>query len=211
VSRQRDEATCEQIITVVIELLESDGYDAVQLREVAKRAHMSLATVYKHFATRDALLVAAVGRWMAVNAYSAVKPPGENESLYDGMMRLLTYIFSPWEDNPKMLEAYYRARHGAGGDGLDNQGVSAVMPIAIPLFEAADPRYAEDVGLVLANMSFALIGRFVDKQIEITEILPTLERAVFRLTNDNTVDANAARSGSRVNEIDPNYSSPYNH
>ncbi|WP_405180518.1 TetR family transcriptional regulator [Nocardia sp. NBC_01377] len=210
-SRQRDEATCEQIIAVVIELLESDGYDAVQLREVAKRAHMSLATVYKHFATRDALLVAAVGRWMAVNAYSAVRPPGPNESLYDGMMRLLTYIFSPWEDNPKMLEAYYRARHGAGGDGLDNQGVSAVMPIAIPLFEAADPRYAEDVGLVLANMSFALIGRFVDKQIEITEILPTLERAVFRLTNDNTVDATAARSGSRVNEIDPNYSSPYNH
>ncbi|MET7773710.1 TetR family transcriptional regulator [Nocardia sp. NPDC005366] len=210
-SRERDEAISEQIIGVVLELLESDGYDAVQLREVAKRAHMSLATVYKHFATRDALLVAAVRRWMEINTYAAVTPPAASETLYDGVMRLLTYVFEPWEDHPKMLEAYYRTRRGAGGESLDTQGVIAIMPIAIPLFKGADPRYAEDVGVVLANMSYALIGRFVDKNIEITEILPTLERAVFRLTSDNAATAEAARSGVETHEIDPNYSSPFNH
>ena len=31
-------------------ILEDEGYDAVQLREVASRARTSLATIYKHYA-----------------------------------------------------------------------------------------------------------------------------------------------------------------
>ncbi len=42
--RQHSEARAGTIIDVVLELLESEGYEAVQVRAVASRARVSLAT-----------------------------------------------------------------------------------------------------------------------------------------------------------------------
>ncbi|MET9492918.1 TetR family transcriptional regulator [Nocardia sp. NPDC006630] len=213
-SRKPEEDASKQIISVVLALLESEGYDAVQLREVARLARVSLATVYKRFPTRDDLIVAAIEQWMADNSYAGVLPPAADETLYSGLMRVLRYIFEPWERNPRMLEAYHRARTGAGGQRLDAQGMSAMLPIAAQLVAGAEPAYVEDIGLILANMTYALTGRFVDKTLEITEILPILERAVFRLTSNNESAAAAARLGGTANAepftVDPSLASPYN-
>ena len=35
-------------------------------------------------------------------------------------------------------------------------------------------------------MAYAVIGRFIEGQIPVTAILPSLERAVLRLTTDNS-------------------------
>ncbi|WP_332839012.1 TetR family transcriptional regulator [Nocardia bovistercoris] len=208
--RPGHESQSEQIVGVVLELLESQGYDAVQLREVARRAHVSLATVYKWFPTRNELIVAAVERWMAVNSYAAVAAPAPEETLREGLTRLLHTVFEPWENNPRMLEAYYRARGGAGGQRLDVQGVEAILPFANPLIEGADPCYVTDIGLVLSNMTYALIGRFVDKSLDITEILPTLDRVIYRLTSDNAQDATAARgAAARGASFDPALAAPF--
>ena len=204
------DAQSEQILAVVLELLEADGYDAVQLREVARRARVSLATVYKWFPTRNEMIVAAVERWMAAHSYSMVSAPAPGESLRAGLMRLVRCVFEPWERDPRMLEAYYRARSGIGGHRLDAQGIAAVLPVTAPMVEGADPRYVADVGLVLSNMTFALIGRFVDKTLDITEILPTLDRAIYRLTADNAADAAAARGGSGGQVgLDPSIAAPF--
>ncbi|MEV0047921.1 TetR family transcriptional regulator [Nocardia rhamnosiphila] len=177
---------------MVLDLLESEGYEAVQLREVARRAHMSLATVYKHFADRDQLIVAAVEQWMATHSYTAMQGPQPGETLHEGLMRILGYVFEPWERHPRMLEAYHRARTGPSGQQLDAQGIDAMQPIIATLFEKADPTYVEDIALVLSNLTYALIGRFADRSLDITEILPILDRAVYRLTHDNHADAAAA-------------------
>ncbi|GAA5057395.1 TetR family transcriptional regulator [Nocardia callitridis] len=213
--RIREEESSKQIIAVVLELLESDGYDAVQLREVARRARVSIATIYQRFGARDELIVAAVEQWMATNTYAAVEPPSRGESLHDGLMRILGYVVEPWERHPRMLEAYHRARTGSGGQRLDEQGVGAILPAAAALFADADPDYVADIGLVLANMFYALIGRFVDRNLAITEFLPILERAVFRLTSDNESLAAAAcsddsaRQGAPVRPVDPTLVGPY--
>ncbi len=55
------------ILDVVAEQLSSAGYDGLQLRNVARAARVSLSTVYKHFPSRDDLVIAAVERWMAEN------------------------------------------------------------------------------------------------------------------------------------------------
>ncbi|MFI5717525.1 TetR family transcriptional regulator [Nocardia sp. NPDC051750] len=185
-------APADQIIDVVLDLLETEGYEAVQLREVARRAHVSLATVYKHFADRDTLIVAAVEHWMATHSFTSMQPPQPGETLHAGLMRVLGYVFQPWERNPRMLEAYHRARTGPSGHRLDAQGIAAMEPILTALFQGADPAYIEDISLVVNNLTYALIGRFADHTLDITEILPILDRAVFRLTNDNHAEAAAA-------------------
>ncbi|MFD6450954.1 MULTISPECIES: TetR family transcriptional regulator [unclassified Nocardia] len=182
-----------RIIDVVMEMLMSDGYDDLQLKEVARRAQVSLATVYKKFATRDELMVAAVTRWMAINSYAELELPVPGESLRDGLVRVIRHVFEPWERNPRMLEAYHRARSGIGGRQLDAQGVSAVLPVAAMLFDGYDRDYVEDVGLIVTNLIYALTGRFVDKDLDVTEILPMLERAIDRLTSGSVAEAARVR------------------
>jgi AcrR family transcriptional regulator len=181
------------IVAVVQELLESGGYEAVRLRDVARRASVSLATVYRFFPTRDDLIVTAIEQWMSASSYADLAPPAPGESLYDGLMRGLRYVFEPWERSPRMLEAYHRARSGPGGKRLDAQGMAAIMPLARAALAGADPTYAHDIEVILRNMAYAVIGRFASGTLDITAILPTLERAVFRLTANNESAAFEAR------------------
>lgn len=193
--------TTDVIVGVVLELLESGGYDAVQLRDVARRAHVSLATVYKLFTNRDDLVVTALERWMATNCYADVAPPAPDETLYDGLMRTLRYVFEPWERSPRLLEAYHRARMGPGGPRLDRQGTAAIEPAGrAVLAAAAAPAYVEDVELILTFMTDAVIGRFATGTLDITSVLPTLERTVFRLTTNNEPTATAAQERRATKE-----------
>jgi AcrR family transcriptional regulator len=174
----------DAIVVAVLNLLESEGYDAVQLRVVAQGAGVSLRTIYKYFPTRDELILTAVERWMQDNAYSGLATPPQG-SLYEVLMWYFRQIFEPWERSPRMLEAFHRARIGPGGERLRVQGLGTAVPVALELLDQYDPLYAEDVGLLLTLVVHAAIANVVHGDLEITDLLRVIERAVFRLTSDN--------------------------
>lgn len=184
--REQSPATSDAILAAVVALLESGGYEAVQVREVASRAHVSLASIYRRHKTREDLIVAALERWTAANGLAPVPAPPPGESLRDGLMRIFRQVFEPWERSPWMLEAYHKATATPAGQRLSRQGAQAIAPAARRLLEDRDPEYVADVETVLTNMAYAVIGRFIEGQIPASAILPTLERAVFRLTTDNS-------------------------
>ncbi len=175
----------DNILGTVIDLLGADGYDGVQLREVARRAHVSLARIYDMFGSRDELIVAAMLRWMDAHAYASLEPPSPL-GVYKGLMHVFRAVFEPWERNPRMLEAFHRARTGTTGQALVHQGTTAIGPAIGAALDGADPAYVRDVELLLANIFYALFGRFADGELAITDLLPILERTAFRLTADNT-------------------------
>ncbi|OHV56348.1 TetR family transcriptional regulator [Pseudofrankia sp. BMG5.36] len=180
------------IVDVVLALLESEGYDAVQLRAVARQAHVSLATIYKLFPTRDELMVTAVERWMAKNGCAPVPPPPPDETLYDGLMRVFRHVFEPWERSPRMLEAYHRARMTPGGERLERQTAAIIEPAGQAVLAAGEPGYVEDVALILTNVAYAVVARSAAGELDNTAILPALERAAYRLTANNEPAARAA-------------------
>jgi len=182
---ERTDTSADVIIDVVLDLLESEGYEAVQVRTVARRARKSLATLYELFGTRDQLILAAVERWMATNAYAGLTMPQPDESPYETMVRILRTVFEPWERHPRMLEAYYRARGGPGGVRLVLQGMTIVRPIVAAALPDADPEYLRDVEMIHEHVTRAAIARFAEGEIAVTDILPILERALLRLTMDN--------------------------
>jgi AcrR family transcriptional regulator len=198
VSRASEGEARETILRVVVELLGEHGYDGVQLREVARRAHVSLSRIYQLHGTRDALLVDAVRRWMAEHAYATLEPTDTLEpspsDAQRGLMQIFQAVFEPWEREPRMLEVFHRARLGPGGQELVEQATAAIRPALHAVLEGADAAYVRDVELLLFNLLYAVFGRFADGELAITEILPTLERAAVRLTADNR----AAISGSSV-------------
>jgi TetR/AcrR family transcriptional regulator, cholesterol catabolism regulator len=186
VPREQSPATSDAILAAAITLLESGGYEAVQVREVARRAHVSLASIYRRYKTREDLIVAALELWTAGHSLAPVPAAPPGESLYDGLMRIFRHVFEPWEKSPWMLEAYHKATATPAGARLSRQGAKAIAPAARHLLDDRDPEYAADVGDILTNMAYAVTGRFIEGQIPVDAILPALERAVRRLTTDNS-------------------------
>jgi AcrR family transcriptional regulator len=167
---------------VVLEILASDGYDAVRVREVSRRSRMSSKTIYKLFATREHLIVEALQRWMAANVYVKVSMPEKDETLYDVNLRFLQALFQPWQQNPRMLEAYYRAQQGAAGAPLRTQGTMVARRIG-EVFTLDDPDFVRDVEEIMRNVANGLIERFVHGEIAVEDIVPRLEVALARLTH----------------------------
>jgi AcrR family transcriptional regulator len=177
------DARQDHILDAVIQLLETEGYDAVQLREVARRARTSLATIYKQYGTRDELILAALNRWMDENRYARLSNPHDpGESLYAGLMRVLHTIFEPWERHPAMLKAYFRARSAPGGQMLVRRGFDAVVPAAMEVLADADPAFVKDVDDIVSSVVYGLMGRFAAGEIDICQVLPSLDRTVYWLT-----------------------------
>ncbi|OBK61137.1 TetR family transcriptional regulator [Mycobacterium colombiense] len=175
----------DPILDIVVEMLDTEGYEAVQLREVARRARVSLATIYKRYRTRDELIVAALDGWMDANRYAALPSliddlPGE--SIYVDLMHVMRTIFEPWERHPLMLRSYFRARSGPGGKLLIQRGVDAVVPVAKAVLAQAEPGFAKDLELILTGVVYGFLARFAQGEIEVTEIVPGIERTVFWLT-----------------------------
>lgn len=172
----------DPIIETVVDLLDTEGYEAVQLREVARRARVSLATIYKRYATRDELIVAALEWWMETNRYAGLAAPATGSSVYSNLMAIFRTIFEPWEQHPQMLRSYFRARSGPGGKRLIQRGLDAVLPVARAVTAQLDPEFAQDLELILTGVVFGFLGRFAEGEIDVTGIVPGIERAVFRLT-----------------------------
>ena len=52
----------ERLIAAAVALAAEGGYDAVQMRDVASRAEVALGTLYRHYASKDQLLLAAMAQ-----------------------------------------------------------------------------------------------------------------------------------------------------
>jgi AcrR family transcriptional regulator len=178
------ESADDPLLSVVAEILDTEGYDAVQLREVARRSRISLRTIYKRYGSRDELIIAALETWMAQNRFAGLADLAirADDSVYDSMVGYHRAIFEPWERHPLMLMAYHRASTGPGGERLFRPGREAAQPLMQAIATRTDATVAQDIGEIMANIIYALTGRFADGEIEIAEVLRGFERAAFYLT-----------------------------
>ncbi len=97
-------------------------------------------------------------------------------------MHVMRTIFEPWERHPLMLRSYFQARSGPGGKRLIQRGVDAVVPVAKAVLAQAEPGFAKDLELILTGAVYGFLTRFAQGEIDVTEIVPGIERTVFWLT-----------------------------
>jgi hypothetical protein len=108
--------------------------------------------------------------------------PESSENVYDGMMRLLRTIFEPWEQHPAMLTAFFRARAAPGGQELFRRGLDITVPSFMQVLADVDVAFVRDLETILSTVIYGLLGRFAAGEIEITDIVPSLDRTVYWLT-----------------------------
>jgi hypothetical protein len=54
--------------------------------------------------------------------------------------------------------------------------------VARTIFASAEPSFAKDLELILTGVVFGFLGQFAQGEIDVTEIVPGIERTVFWLT-----------------------------
>jgi len=171
------------VIDVVLAMLDAGGYDAVQMKEVASQAQVSLATLYAEFGPREELIVTALELWMTDHIWVNFDVPVSTPtSVYDGLMTIMRAVFEPWESHPRILAAFHRARSSEPGRArLQLFGLPQTSPMVDAMTTNLEPDFVADGGLILYNVMYALVARCAEGDIEVTEILPMLERTVYRL------------------------------
>jgi AcrR family transcriptional regulator len=168
------------ILDVVTAILTESGYDGLQLRAVARRAHVSLSTIYDHFRSRDELILAALERWATENVYQQLPPVRLEDPLCDRLVQFFRALLAPWIRNPNMLAVRARAALLPTSKALWLQGLEAARPEVY--FEGYDPALRDDVGTILMFMTHGLLGALASGRVDASEMLDVYERTVRRLT-----------------------------
>jgi TetR/AcrR family transcriptional regulator, cholesterol catabolism regulator len=69
-----------RLLEAAVELANEGGYDAVQMRDVAARAQVALGTLYRHYSSKDQLLLAALAdQANTLSTRLALRPPRGEE------------------------------------------------------------------------------------------------------------------------------------
>ena len=92
-----------KIIEEVIELIGDVGADAVQMRDVAQRSGVALATVYRYFSSKEHLLAAALEDWqkrLTRRIITAARTPDQDPTT--GILEYLRRAQRAFHRNPEM-------------------------------------------------------------------------------------------------------------
>ena len=98
------EAGREQLIDLVIGLIDERGSSALTVAEVAARANMSPANLYRYFDSKEALIEAVAGRWfqpmldIMEQVVGSDLPP--RRKMYEFFARRFALMRAEWEQDP---------------------------------------------------------------------------------------------------------------
>lgn len=95
------------------------GYAAVTMRDVAELAQVSTATLYRHFRSKDHLLVATLGKWLEeFDCRVDVELSGRDQP-FDRLWFLVDTLFTALRQSPYLAEAMARSYVVARGAATD--------------------------------------------------------------------------------------------
>ncbi|MDR3656398.1 MAG: TetR family transcriptional regulator [Mycobacterium sp.] len=98
-----------KVIEEVIDLIAEVGAEAVQMRDVAQRSGVALATVYRYFSSKDHLLAAALEDWqkrLTRRILASGGPPDQDP--LPGILDYLRRALRAFHRNPEMTALMLR-------------------------------------------------------------------------------------------------------
>jgi TetR/AcrR family transcriptional regulator, cholesterol catabolism regulator len=172
------QARRERILAAVLELAAEGGYDAVQVREVASRAHVALRTIYNYYDSREDLIYAAIIDWRRrVAAESVANVSGT--TLEERVLSLLRHTFEDFAEAPMLFETLTRlgVRPGEQDPWTYKVQVGAIDSI----LGDANRAFAEDFKLILGRYIYGTLMLAAQGYLPIEDMWPEIERVVRRL------------------------------
>ena len=104
------EAGREHLIDIATAMIEERGNTALTMTELAARAGMSAANLYRYFESKEAVIEAIAGRWFAPKVaimeevVASDLPP--RRKMYEFYARRFALVRAMWERDPVLFQTY---------------------------------------------------------------------------------------------------------
>ncbi len=100
----------EKLIDLVIEIIEERGGAAVTMTELAGRANMSTANLYRYFESKDQVIEAVAERWfqpkLAIMEEVVASDLPARRKMYEFFARRFTYMKDEWDRDSVAFATY---------------------------------------------------------------------------------------------------------
>ena len=155
------------------------GYDAVQMRDVAARAGVALGTLYRHYASKDQLLVSALAAQAAALRDRLEQRPPTGASAAERVADVLRRACRSLERQPRVTSAMVTALSSADEEAAPakrevDETLKAIISHAI---DGADVDDLDGVVRVLGHVWFSTLNAWVGGVSETGRMAVDLERA----------------------------------
>lgn len=169
----------QRMIDAAIELAIAGGYDAVQMRDVAGRAEVALGTLYRHFPSKDHLLLAALaGQAATLRERVAQRPPegADPAARTTDVLRRASHALTRRPDlTAALVTALGSPEPDAAASKQEVEGIlRAILTSAIAGAEIADP---DGVVRVLGFVWLAVLSAWVSGTLDADQMVADLETA----------------------------------
>ena len=98
-----------RLLDAATQLAAEGGYDAVQMRDVAARAEVALGTLYRHYSSKDQLLVAAMAQQAATLRERMDQRPARGTTAAERVADVLARASRALERQPRVTQAMLTA------------------------------------------------------------------------------------------------------
>jgi AcrR family transcriptional regulator len=170
-----------RILTAATELLEENELEAIQIRDVAERAGVALATVYRYFSSKDHLYAAAIVEWSS-EFFKRVQARRGNSGATDEirLRMMLRHTLRTLERWPQFIRAFIKLEsstdEGARAQ-LDafNAQYNAAMDVCI---QDLPPETAAAVQMVISGVYNTEVRWWAQQTRTIREVEQHLEQTL---------------------------------
>ena len=184
-----------KIIEAVIDLIAEVGTEAVQMRDVAQRSGVALATVYRYFSAKDHLLAAALVDWQKRLTRRIVASRGQTDQ--GALCDILDYLRRAqraFHRNPEMTGLMLKTEtstHPAARAAIDQMNRTNAEMFN-RLLEGVAP---EDIPNITFGISAALSSALTGVLIGMTSLEESMSRVewVARALLDSATELRGVR------------------
>jgi AcrR family transcriptional regulator len=172
-----------RLLDAAVELAAEGGYDAVQMRDVAARAEVALGTLYRHYASKDQLLLAALADQATTLRERLDQRPPRGDAPAERVADVLRRATRALERQPRVTHAMVTAMSVSDDSAAPvkqeiNETLRAIIVDAVDGAPVAD---LDDVVRVLGSVWFAELTFWSGGLTDATAMADHLARAAALL------------------------------
>ena len=169
----------QRVIDAALQLGSVGGYEAVQMRDVARTAEVALGTIYRYFTSKDHLLAAAMVDWTADLERRIAQRPAGNAGSADAVVEVIRKATRPMERDPRLASAMVQAANAnePSVTACSAQTTEIVERMLTAAMNGDDPDRRARTARVLAHVWNSCILRWANGYEAVGQIGDDLEDA----------------------------------
>ena len=174
------EARRQRVVDAAMELGLEGGYEAVQMRDVAARAHVAMGTVYRYFTSKDHLLAAALVHWVEQLDARLSQVPARGLCASERVLDVLDRALRAMGRQPRLVAAVFTSLASPDPAAVECQQQMAALMDGIIIRAIGEPQPPDHVERtrMIGHVWYSSLVGWVQGWSDITRVHDELEVAV---------------------------------